>query len=88
MMEFVSWDGEIPNIFGKTKAMFQTTKQVWSFQYLEIEQTVDLWISDHLVIMAPSPTPHSLKLSQDFPGELVSWYPLVNCPITMENHNF
>ena len=35
-------------VYGQTKAMFQTTNQVWSFQYLEMEQTVDLWISDHL----------------------------------------
>ena len=27
MMEFVSWDDEIPNMMGKIKAMFQTTNQ-------------------------------------------------------------
>jgi len=29
MMEFVSWDDEIPNMMGKIKAMFQTTKQIF-----------------------------------------------------------
>ena len=27
MMDFVSWDDEIPNMMGKIKAMFQTTNQ-------------------------------------------------------------
>jgi hypothetical protein len=27
MMEFVSWDDDIPNYWGKIKAMFQTTNQ-------------------------------------------------------------
>jgi hypothetical protein len=26
--DFVSWDDEIPNIYGKIKAMFQTTNQI------------------------------------------------------------
>ena len=28
MMEFVSWDDDIPNMMGKIKAMFQTTNQM------------------------------------------------------------
>jgi hypothetical protein len=27
MMDFVSWDDDIPNMMGKTKIMFQTTNQ-------------------------------------------------------------
>jgi hypothetical protein len=28
MMDFVSWDDDIPNVNGKIKAMFQTTNQM------------------------------------------------------------
>ena len=30
MMEFVSWEDEIPNIWKVIKAMFQTTNQIYS----------------------------------------------------------
>jgi len=36
MMEFVSWDDDIPNIW-KNKAMFQTTKQNFYGQQMKLD---------------------------------------------------
>ena len=30
--EFVSWDDDIPNIYGKIKVMFQTTNQLYPYK--------------------------------------------------------
>ena len=53
MMDFVSWNDDIPNIWGKIKFMFQTTSQI-SIWYLNTCPTSD-FILGHPVF----PIPHS-----------------------------
>ena len=42
MMEFVSWDDDIPNISGKIKKMFQTTNQKYIIDYNWYDGLTDL----------------------------------------------
>ena len=43
MMEFVSWDDDIP--YGKIKAMFQTTNQSWYWLInVGFQPIIDFWI--------------------------------------------
>jgi hypothetical protein len=43
MMDFVSWDDDIPNMMGKTKIMFQTTNQICILIYHECGYTAQQW---------------------------------------------
>jgi hypothetical protein len=44
MMDFVSWDDDIPNMMGKIKAMFQTTNQMVMFIGFEALFTSSIYI--------------------------------------------
>ena len=54
MMEFVSWDDDIPNTWKIIKFMFQTTNQLCMMFYLitptwdDLQQSVDKWISGYV----------------------------------------
>jgi hypothetical protein len=80
MMEFVSWDDDIPNMMGKKKVVFQTSNQMrqherinsrflpWLFRSvpIEIQRLTTISKEGSLVHVTSTPSPHFPRGGKDF----------------------